>query len=289
MLRKNLWYYVLTFSIIISCINPVSASLNTPFTNLKKKSPSYVEEGIASWYGPGFHGRKTASGEYFNTYDFTAAHRTLPFGTYLKVTNLENGRSTIVKINDRGPYVFGRIIDLSFAAKEELGMGGLARVRLEIYNEEEELQEEETEVEGFSPSNLFEDVILKKYNSLNKVYTFKKIDIKLLSPNTDEAIAQIYMKNEEEDYFNSSEPNINLTSGYIIKILKTKGDYDTKALIEKLEEMGYNHIFVQVIPKKDSSIFFVLTGIYPTENDAKTDINRLEKEGFTVKLCKFRS
>lgn len=289
MFRKNLWYYVLTFSIIISCINPISASVNTPFTNLKKKASSYTEEGIASWYGPGFHGRKTASGEYFNTYDFTAAHRTLPFGTYLKVTNLENGRSTIVKINDRGPYVFGRIIDLSFAAKEELGMGGLARVRLEIYNEEEELQEEETEVEGFSPSNLFEDVILKKYNSLNKVYTFKKINIKLLSPNTDEAIAQIYIKKEDEDYFNSSEPNINLTSGYIIKILKTKGDYDTKALIEKLEEMGYNHIFVQVIPKKDSSIFFVLIGIYPTEKDAKSDINRLEKEGFTVKLCKFRS
>lgn len=281
---------MLLISIIISLLNPVSgASYRDPFANLKKKTTSYVEEGIASWYGPGFHGRKTASGEYFNTYDFTAAHRTLPFGTYIKVTNLENGRSTIVKINDRGPYVFGRIIDLSFAAKEELEMGGLARVRLELYNEEEELIEENTEVEGFEPSNLFEDVILKKYNSLNKVYTFKKIDLKLLSPNTDEANAQIYFKQESEDYFNSSEINFNLISGYIIKIVKTKGDYDTKALIQRLEDLGYPNIFVQVIPKKDSSIFYVLTGIYATENDAKDDINKLEKEGFTVKLCKFRS
>ncbi len=92
----------------------------------------YVEEGIASWYGPGFHGRRTASGERYNMYAFTAAHKILPMGTKVLVINLENGRRTIVRINDRGPFVKGRIIDLSYAAARALGMHkkGTARVRI---------------------------------------------------------------------------------------------------------------------------------------------------------------
>jgi rare lipoprotein A len=91
-------------------------------------------EGIASWYGGKFHGRLTSSGEVFDTNEMTAAHRDLPFGTLVRVTNLDNGRSTIVKINDRGPFVEGRIIDLSRAAAEALDMlaTGVARVSLEI-------------------------------------------------------------------------------------------------------------------------------------------------------------
>jgi rare lipoprotein A len=91
-------------------------------------------EGLASWYGGKFHGRLTSSGEVFDTNTMTAAHKTLPFGTMVKVTNLENGKSAVVKINDRGPFVEGRIIDLSRAAAEEIGMvgSGVARVSLTI-------------------------------------------------------------------------------------------------------------------------------------------------------------
>jgi rare lipoprotein A len=78
-------------------------------------------EGLASWYGPYFNGRMTANGEIFNQHDLTAAHKSLPFNTRLKVTNLNNGRSVIVRINDRGPYVGDRMLDLSMAAAEELG------------------------------------------------------------------------------------------------------------------------------------------------------------------------
>ncbi|MEM9220191.1 MAG: septal ring lytic transglycosylase RlpA family protein [Cyanobacteria bacterium P01_F01_bin.150] len=80
--------------------------------------------GMASWYGPGFHGRTSASGERFNQYAMTAAHRTLPFGTMVEVVNLNNGASTVVRINDRGPYSHGRVIDLSAAAAQEIGMMG---------------------------------------------------------------------------------------------------------------------------------------------------------------------
>lgn len=91
-------------------------------------------EGYASWYGPGFAGRRTANGEVFDPSQLTAAHKTLPFDTRLRVTNLSNGQSVIVRINDRGPFRPGRIIDLSRAAAERLRMvgSGVARVRIEL-------------------------------------------------------------------------------------------------------------------------------------------------------------
>ena len=93
-----------------------------------------VEVGIASWYGQEFHGRPTSSREVYNMNDMTAAHRTLPFGTHVMVTNLANDRSAVVRINDRGPFVGGRVIDLSYAAARVLGIvgPGTARVRVEI-------------------------------------------------------------------------------------------------------------------------------------------------------------
>ncbi len=99
---------------------------------------AYEEEGVASWYGGKFHGRLTANGEIFNTHEFTAAHKQLPFNTIVKVTNLSNGKTVEVRINDRGPFVEGRIIDLSYAAAVELDMisTGTAPILLEVENME---------------------------------------------------------------------------------------------------------------------------------------------------------
>ncbi len=92
----------------------------------------YVDRGIASWYGPELEGQPTASGEPFDPYAMTAAHKNLPLGTRVEVENLENGRSVIVRVNDRGPFVDGRVIDLSLAAAQALGFAakGTARVRV---------------------------------------------------------------------------------------------------------------------------------------------------------------
>jgi rare lipoprotein A len=89
-----------------------------------------LQAGAASWYGPGFQGRKTANGERFNTHALTAAHRSLPFGSRVKVTNKQTGRSVVVRINDRGPFVHGRIIDLSKASAAAIGISGVGRVVL---------------------------------------------------------------------------------------------------------------------------------------------------------------
>jgi rare lipoprotein A len=93
-----------------------------------------IEVGMASWYGREFHGRPTSNREIYNMNDMTAAHPTLPFGTFVMVTNLVNERTAVVRINDRGPFVRGRIIDLSYAAARVLGVigPGTARVRLEV-------------------------------------------------------------------------------------------------------------------------------------------------------------
>jgi rare lipoprotein A (peptidoglycan hydrolase) len=93
--------------------------------------------GEASWYGPGFHGKKTASGEIFDQTKFTAAHKTLPLGSRARVTNIKNGNSVEVEINDRGPFVEGRILDLSRAAARALGFisAGTAPVRLELLDQ----------------------------------------------------------------------------------------------------------------------------------------------------------
>jgi rare lipoprotein A len=97
------------------------------------KEIRYRETGIASWYGEDFHGRKTANGEVYDMHAMTAAHRTLPFNIRVRVTNLDNGKKTEVRVNDRGPFVPGRIIDLSRSGAKELGMlgPGTARVLIE--------------------------------------------------------------------------------------------------------------------------------------------------------------
>ncbi len=96
-----------------------------------KHDPKYDEKGVASWYGPGFHGKPTATGERFDMYALTAAHPTLPLNSRLHVTNLDNGKQIFVRLNDRGPFADKRIIDLSKASAQQLGITGLARVRVQ--------------------------------------------------------------------------------------------------------------------------------------------------------------
>ncbi|MGB5540709.1 MAG: septal ring lytic transglycosylase RlpA family protein [Gammaproteobacteria bacterium] len=96
-------------------------------------SKGYRERGLASWYGTKFHGKRTSSGEPYDLYAMTAAHKTLPLPTYVEVTNLDNKRSVIVKVNDRGPFHDGRIIDLSYSAAHKLGILGTGTGRVEVH------------------------------------------------------------------------------------------------------------------------------------------------------------
>jgi rare lipoprotein A len=95
-------------------------------------SAGFVQRGVASWYGTKFHGRQTSSGEIYNMHAMTAAHKTLPIPVYVQVKNLDNGRSAVVRVNDRGPFISGRIIDLSYAAAKKLGVDGPGTANVEI-------------------------------------------------------------------------------------------------------------------------------------------------------------
>ena len=107
---------------------------NNQQTNVAPQATGPQITGLASWYGKGFHGGKTANGERYDMNSMTAAHKSLPFGTIVKVTNVNNGRECVVRINNRGPYIRGRVLDLSRAAANELGMvnRGVARVSMQI-------------------------------------------------------------------------------------------------------------------------------------------------------------
>lgn len=125
------WILVCTITVLLSactCLPKGQADLDV----------GMKERGIASWYGKDFHGWVTASGEIYDMESLSGAHRTLPLGTVVRVTNVENGKQIRVRINDRGPYVNGRILDLSYAAARKLGMaeGGLSAVSLEVVGDQ---------------------------------------------------------------------------------------------------------------------------------------------------------
>lgn len=269
----------------------------------------YMEEGTASWYGPGFHGRKTANGERFNTNELTCAHKTLPFNTLLKVTNLENGRYTIVRVNDRGPYSKGRIIDLSNAAKNEIGMGGLAKVRIESYKPENSTEIENSE--DALPLNLFEDAISRdskvfvelmnnklnfnntKINSKDELRrilsTFKKVKILVDKDNS------LLDNLAQSDYGINLMNFIDLTdkvstfSGYSIEVQQFKTEDEANSLIEKLEALNYKDAILVEFVHDGSINFKVFIGYYERFEDAGIDLMKIREMNYDAKLIKILS
>jgi rare lipoprotein A len=156
--------------ILFSCISNVQATDSwsrnqEPYVIDNKtyyhnpSSEGFIQKGLASWYGSPFHGRKTSCGESYNMHSLTAAHKTLPMGTVLLVKNLENGKDTLVRVNDRGPFADGRILDLSYKAARALGVvdNGMAKVQIVA------LVEGEIQSEGEAPTLFYNDLALGEF------------------------------------------------------------------------------------------------------------------------------
>ena len=175
----------------------------------------YVERGIASWYGEDFHGRPTSSGEIYNMYDLTAAHKLMPLGTIAKITNLENDQSVVVKINDRGPFIEGRIIDLSYSAAREIGMAekGLSRVEIEVMKWGEKLTDFTVQVGSFE----VEENAQRLKEKLNQKYK----DAHIITYETND---KIY---------------------YRVRVGSTKDILEAERLAEKLSEEGYSFLITR--------------------------------------------
>ncbi len=291
-MRKITLSNAVLFIIALFLMNPIS-SLNEIVAKPSNDKIGFTQQGIASWYGPGFQGRKTANGERFNTHDLTAAHKTLPFNSMVKVTNLETGKSVIVKINDRGPYIKGRIIDLSHAAKTEIGMGGLADVMIEVLDPEtlESVNSTETtsnvslletelpentkviieltrDDEGLVSNNQFQDI------EINELFdALEKLHIKVISPGADTATLNL----------NANQELINLDITKKVKSLRgftfLLGQFYTKEeayeLIGKLEANEFKTLMIKETIVDDSSVFNVYAGHYEYKNESRSDKRRL--------------
>jgi len=132
--RRSLALVALLGSGLLALVGCRSAQTIPGAEPVRARPTGHEQRGIASWYGPKFHGRQTANGERYDMHGLTAAHRTLPFDTWVQVTNLDNGRSVDLRINDRGPFIKGRVIDVSYAAAQELEMvgPGIAQVAIRV-------------------------------------------------------------------------------------------------------------------------------------------------------------
>lgn len=286
---------ILFVFIALVLVNPISTGTNNLFARTSVVEPDFVQEGEASWYGPGFHGRKTASGERFNTNDMTAAHKTLPFGTVLKVTNLSNDKFVIVTINDRGPFIRGRIIDLSKAAKDEIGMGGTTQVRLEVYVPEEEVEETPADL---TPLNLFEETLASKSKvfieyfedatdgnhagltgeDLNNIFkNFKTVRIKVLTPDAKTANSKMYQEVKEPNalsYFDITN-RVKFLTGYTIDLGLFTDKTEAEKLIGLLESENFTTLYFEEIYNQNSVTYRLLTGNYETYEGAAKDYNVL--------------
>lgn len=158
------------FTIIVTVLAAISS-----FNHREKvKSAVVIEHGKASYYGNQFIGRKTANGEVFTKYEYTCAHKTLPFGTKLKVTNLANNESIIVRVNDRGPFVRSRIVDLSIQGAKELGLiqSGVANVSIEVVHTKLSSVGNTRNMERIAVDGMFAYVDLNDTEKLDQVYSY---------------------------------------------------------------------------------------------------------------------
>lgn len=189
----------------------------------------YNEQGLASWYGPGFHGRLTSNGEVYDMHAMTAAHKTLPMNTMLLVKNLDNGRQTVVRVNDRGPFVRGRIIDLSLTAAKSIGIvkKGVARVQVTA------LGEEVIEKAGKAPSLRYDDL------STGDFY----VQIGAFSAKTNASRLQKRFANAGHTAIIEQDPESSLNL-YLVQVYAGKTMQMAKQAEKALQESGYSGAFI---------------------------------------------
>lgn len=258
-----------------------------------------VYYGYSSWYGDRFHGRKTASGELYDMHKLTAAHRELPFHTYLKVTNLQNNKTVIVKVNDRGPYKHNRIIDLSRAAAEKLDFidQGLTRVRIEVLGEPDEktmndpiIDNKNKEVEANTKKRTNHNKSepeQRKNENVNKKSQYENAERKESSDND-----KNYENNNE--YYNSE---LDRSKQYPLEKTKKKENKQSLQrnrkvnLVEKkyFGSIKYYLVDTKKLVKKRKRLFKIQLGAFSNIKYAANRQTNLNTKGIQTLLCLFKN
>jgi rare lipoprotein A len=244
---------ILKGRIWLGLIIPIIFSL---FNTLKAQK-NYTEKGMASYYGKDFHGKKTACGEKFDMYEFTGAHKKLPFNTLVKVTNLSNGKSVIVRINDRGPFTKKRIIDLSKAAASRIDMlrSGVASVKIEVVG-----------TDDLHPK--------KKQKEVCKADT------------TDELYNTIHELKTENVY--NTEGEIKAIRGYTIQIAALNDPNHIIEMLQKLKRENITKVFIDVKIKDKKKIYRILIGDFSELEGAEEELENLVRIGYQGFIKKYQ-
>ena len=225
--------------------------------NALKAQKNYTQKGMASYYGKDFHGRKTACGEKFDMNEFTAAHKTLAFNTLVKVTNLNNSKSVIVRINDRGPFSKKRIIDLSKAAASRIDIvrKGVGMVKIEVVGNDNLQNEGDKKSCHIDTTDLL-------YNTINGMKSGKVYK-------TDGKIYDI--------------------TGYTIQTAAFSRLDHTAEIIQKLHKNYINEIYIDVRIVDNKKIYRVLIGDYSEIEDALAKLEKLENAGYNGFIKKIKT
>lgn len=313
---RNFYWLPLLFSVAAcqSAKPTPGMKLGKPYvvdgkTYYPEYDPSYDKIGMASWYGPGFHGKYTASGEVYNQNDLTAAHPTLPMPSLVRVTNLTNGKSLILRINDRGPFKSNRIIDLSKKAAHEIGMPSTAEVRVQFLKKETEeyiastlSKDEKLDMASYNAS------VVKQRNSsiinstepsdqvvettVSSTHTGQTINnaAPIVTVNSDE-LKKPDDKTSETQAPESAIAAADLTSPKLTKTKETQPKQAAEVKITGLSNMTSPPVADSLVPKKSSpptakakvevsgsppSAFYIQAGSFASEDNAHKLSSKLE-------------
>ncbi len=215
----------------------------------------YETEGFASYYSEGFHGRKTASGEIYDMNKFTCAHPYLPFNTWLKVTNVANQKSVLVRVNDRGPFHRNRIIDLSYAAAKQLGMlgPGSIYVKLEIAD---------------PPSTQLEQIVDETVATVPEV-TEEELNLRF---RTKPLQQKPKLEISEFGLFDLNSRKVDITNGYLIQLSSFSTLKNAQIFIDQITEITKDVIYIY---HPSSEVYRVVVGIFNSMRDALLKKNEI--------------
>lgn len=251
-------------------------------------SAQQEELGLASFYSDLFHGKPTASGELYDKNKLTAAHKTLPFGTSIKITRLDNGKSVVVRVNDRGPYISGRIVEISKAAAEKIGLDkdGVTRVKVEVVKDEALANQTLTSDNKTSTTEITikekgentkeTRVSLKQTASKTKATYVKDTQNKNAPPPSSAQLYEVSLKKED-------------MKGFGVQVAAYKSEDAMFKKVEELKSQWFDKVLVSVEELKDGSkLYKVILGQFATKTEAEEYRKNLQKNknlnGFVVDL-----
>ncbi len=253
-------------------------ALEKRYTPMKSYQP-YKVQGMASWYGKRYHGGKTSTGEIYDMYAMTAAHKTLPIPSYARVTNLENGKSVVVRINDRGPFINGRVIDLSYVAAHKLRMIEAGQTKVEIETIDTRNNALSSDATPVSPETINADIL--------PVDDMPAPTVQNAPPLEDIPVIATYEEPVTSEGVITSEPAVSSTTisesavgvgGYFVQVGAFQSEQNSYKLMDRLAGFGQGSEISVFQELSENNVYRVKVGPYDSRPAAEAAVRQLKRE-----------